>query len=154
MATPWSKREVLATLAVFAATLIVLTTFFVWPGIAVPGCRFYSGPVESINDRTYCYANIPPGADYFPGSEGWTHYYVNTTLWGFTFVLYAPPGPGRCSHLSINVTEPSGAVESGSSVGCVALGGRPPVLWFAADNESGVATGLNPGNFTLFVEQR
>jgi len=141
----WNRRSTTAILAALAVGLVVLTTFFVWPGLLLPGCRAYSGPTESINDRTYCYATVHPECVSVPC-------FANYTEWGFTFHLYVPPNPGFV-RVSINVTEPNGTLFSG-----YVIAGSPPwdfgqlpSAWFAPDNESGVSVANSFENTTFFV---
>lgn len=145
MPAQWSGRWATATFALLATILLVLTTFFIWPGILQPGCRFYSGPTEAINNRTYCYAIVSVRMDSYP-------FYANFTEWAFTFHLYFW-GNLECGFLNVSVAEPNGTSYSGVLWTCAFL--RPPTepTWFASDNESGVVTGLSPGNATLLVEQ-
>ena len=125
--------------------VIVVTAFFVWPGVLLPGCRSLSGPTESINGRTYCFATVP-----VPNYS--THWSANYTEWGYTFQLWAPLTPGLHG-VRINVTEPSGTEYSGG----MTTGGPPRTnytsTWFSPDNMSGVSVVWNTFNASLLVEQ-
>ncbi len=143
MSAQWNRRSTIATFAVLVAIVILFTAFFVSPGILLPGCRDYSGPTESINGRTHCYATV--GLDWYP------HDSANYTEWGFIFHLVAHPTP-LFGLLMINVTEPSGTAYSGY----LTVGGPPwdpaiPSTWFTPDNQSGVNVVYDSGNASLLV---
>jgi len=146
MPRPWSRRVHTSVCVGAGVAVGVMLAAFVWPGFFYYwGCALSSGPFESINNRTYCYATVP-----LPKPS--TDYYANHTEWGFTFELFTPTSPGF-SGMTIKVTEPSGTEYSGS----MAIGGpsRPGFtsMWFAPNNESGVTVMWNSQNVSLLVSR-
>jgi hypothetical protein len=134
-------RGILATWVALAATVLMITALFVWPGyLSITRCDPSKVPSESVDGRVYCHEPLQyPASPCTNRSNVQVDGPVSTTPFlGFTFHLsWYTNCYAMVAAWNITVRDPNGttyqhyAPYSGTPV-------TPPFLWIAPDNESGV----------------